>query len=189
MKKIIVIITIMVMALALVACQGKGKGEPGTGQKTEQTTQETTQATTAEQSTEDEIIVYQLTGIDSDDWYVPMGVDTMTLTSSGRLTIATNGALKNKVGEEVELANDVLAADLFNFGNGGYRVILFVRRDGTLSAVNPNDLIMKQTVNVMDHIGGLENVVDVSEETDEYATVIVATTQDGSKTIIDSYLN
>lgn len=194
MKKFIVIITVMAMVLALAACQGKGKGEPKTEPKTEQTTQETTaEPTTEEKTTQapvDDTIVYHLTGIDSSsDWYTPMGVDSMTLTASGRLSIATNGALKEKVGAEVVLANDVLAADLFNYGNGGYRVILFVRQDGTLSAVNPNDLIMKQTINVMDNIGGLKNVVDVSEETDEYETVIVATTQDGSKTVIDSYLN
>ena len=203
MKKTFVIVLVLAMVLALAGCKGGKKEDPTTAATTETATKET--QTTTEAATEpvtepsseeitsgamtpDDPVVYQLTGIDSNEWYVPTGIDTILLTASGRLTLLTNGELKQSVGPEVTLAKDAVAVDLFNYGNGGYRVVLFIRSDGSLSAVSANDMINNHKITILDNIGGLKYVAEVYETMDLDAFGIIARTQDGTETLIDPFL-
>ena len=201
MKKTIIIGLVLAMGLTLAGCKLGRKESPTTTAPTETVTQETqettteptTEATTEEATTRpvsaDDPVIFQLTDIDSNDWYTKTGLDAILLTASGRLTLLTNGELKKNVGGEVTLAMDAVAADLFNYGNGGYRIVLFVRSDGTLSAVSATDMIDKHQITIIDNVGGLKYVAEVYETQSMDAFGIVARTQDGTETLIDPFLN
>ena len=198
MKKTIIIGLALIMGLTLAGCKGGKKEDPTTMAPTEQITQEqttesATEATTEEVTTRpvsaDDPVIYQLTDIDSNEWWTPTGLDAILLTASGRLTLLTNGELKKNVGGEVTLAMDAVAADLFNYGNGGYRIVLFVRKDGTLSAVSASDMIDKHQITIIDNVGGLKYVAEIYETQEMDAFGIIARTQDGTETLIDPFLN
>ncbi|MBO4835052.1 MAG: hypothetical protein J5483_02980 [Lachnospiraceae bacterium] len=197
MKKIMIAGLALALILALAGCKGGKKEDPTTTANTEQTTQETTtettEATTEEITTRpisaDDPVIYQLTDIDSNEWWTPTGLDAIILTASGRLSLLTNGELKKNVGGEVTLAMDAVAADLFNYGNGGYRIVLFVRKDGTLSAVSASDMIDKHQITIIDNVGGLKYVTEIYETQEMDAFGIIARTQDGTETLVDPFLN
>ena len=205
MKKSIIILLTLVMVLALAGCKAGKKEEPTTQEiqtTTESVTENTKETTTAETTTAeatteetmpspvfaDDPVVYQLTDIDGNDWYTPTGLDAILLTASGRLSLLTNGELKKNVGAEVTLAQDAVAAGLYSYGNGGYRIVLFIRSDGSLSGVSASDMIDKHQITIIDNIGGLKYVTEVHEVQDFDAFGIVAKTQDGTETLIDPFL-
>ena len=199
MRKTIIICLVFAMMLTVAGCEAGKKEDPTTPVSTEQITQATqTTEVTAEATTEevttrpvspDDPVVFQLTDIDGNDWYTKTGLDAILMTASGRLTLLTNGELKENVGAEVTLAMDAVAADLFNYGNGGYRIVLFVRKDGTLSAVSASDMIDKHQITIIDNVGGLKYVAEIYETQELDAFGIIARTQDGTETLIDPFLN
>ena len=199
MKKTMMLCLALVMILALAGCQGGKKEEPTTPATTEpvtqesQTTEAVTEATTEEVTTRpisaDDPVIFQLKDIDSNEWLPPTGLDAILMTASGRLTLLTNGELQKNVGREVTLAMDAVAVDLFNYGNGGYRIVLFVHSDGTLSAVSASDMIDKHQITVIDNVGGLKYVAEIYETQEMDAFGIIARTQDGTETLVDPYLN
>ena len=197
MKKTILICLALALVLTLAGCKDGKQEDPTTPVSTEQVTQETqtepTETTTEEVTmrpvSPDDPVVYQLTDIDSNEWLTPTGLDAILMTASGRLTLLTNGELQKNVGREVTLAMDAVAVDLFTYGNGGYRIVLFVRKDGTLSAVSASDMIDKHQITIIDNVGGLKYVAEIYETQEMDAFGIIARTQDGTETLIDPFLN
>lgn len=146
-----------------------------------------TQTTTAPVSGDD-AVKFQLSGIDENlGFNVPCGLDAIILTDSGRLSLIPNGELAANEGGEIVVATDAIAADIFTYGNGGYRVVLFVRKDGTVSAVDPTEMIMNHKIVIKDKLGGLTDVVEIYEQQEADGTLVVARMQDGSTEILDPY--
>lgn len=198
MKKILIAAMAVLMGLSLIGC-GIGKKDSGGTETTAATETTTQEQTTQEQTTKEEPttqtpvsgsdpVTFQLDGIDEDlGMYQATGLKSIILTESGSLVLRTYGNLASSEGNEVVIANDVLGADLFTFGNNGYRVLLFVRKDGSVSMVDPIGLIDKHRIEVVDNLGGLKNITEIYEELDGDGTIVIAKDRDGTTTVLDEY--
>ena len=74
------------------------------------------------------------------------------------------------------------------FGNGGFYSILMLKEDGTVSAVNTAKLRDENVIEVMDNLGGYQDVVTVEGETTVDAMLINAVMSNGDKYPLDPYL-
>ena len=198
MKKIFIAAMAVLMGLSLIGCGIGKKDSGGTEQTTaaepttqEQTTQEPTtkeEPTTQTPVSGSDPVTFKLDGIDEDlGMYQATGLESIILTESGRLVLLTYGDLASNEGSEVSIATDVLGADLFTFGNNGYRVLLFVRKDGSVSMLDPTALIDKHQIKVVDNLGGLKDITEIYEESDPSGTIVVAKDRNGNTTVLDEY--
>lgn len=131
----------------------------------------------------------QIFGIDDDlTLYAALGINEIVLTEGGRLTAVTYGDLQANEGSEVTLATDAETFDILDYGNGGYRAIVFVRKDGTVSAVAPSPLIEEQRIEYIDNIGELTRITTIYQVSDESGSRIAVVDEEGDETIIDEYL-
>ena len=131
----------------------------------------------------------QIFGIDDDlTLYAALGINEIVLTEGGRLTAVTYGDLQANEGSEVTLATDAETFDILDYGNGGYRAIVFVRKDGTVSAVAPSPLIEEQRIENIDNIGELTRITTIYQVSDESGSRIAVVDEEGDETIIDEYL-
>lgn len=131
----------------------------------------------------------QIISVDGDlSVYVPTQINDIRLTYGGKLTLLTYGDLAANVGETVEVADDVSTMDIYQYGNGGYRVIIFVRNNGTVSAINPTVLIDEHRIEVLDNLGELTNIVAILEEpAEDGSSILTAVDRDGNTTVLDQY--
>lgn len=132
----------------------------------------------------------QVLGVDSDlSFYYGTGVNDILLTNGGRLTLMTYGDLAGNEGAEVTLAQDATFVDIFDYGNNGYRAIVFLKDDGTVGAVDPAKLIDEKKVEIISPVGDLKHITAVRGGTSEDGTpVIIVTDWDGVETDITPYL-
>lgn len=131
----------------------------------------------------------QIISVDGDlSVYVPTQINDIRLTYGGKLTLLTYGDLAANAGETVEVADDVSTMDIYQYGNGGYRVIIFVRNNGTVSAINPTVLIDEHRIEVLDNLGELTNIVAILEEpAEDGSSILTAVDRDGNTTVLDQY--
>ena len=197
MKKILIVLTAVVMCLALAGCGGKSKekngGDVPAGSGNVSVDNNDGPKSPAEDPDlliiDDDSIVRQIGGVDDDlTLFVETGIRDILLTNGGKLTIVTYGDLEAAIGSEVEIANDVETFDFMAYGNGGYRALVFVRKDGTVSAVNPSVLIEEHRIEVLDNLGDLTNIISVYEQHGDDGTLILAMDADGDVTVLDEYL-
>ncbi len=98
--------------------------------------------------------LFDVSNVDEDlGLLVPLGVDKVQLYTDGTLVLFAYGELKDALGEEIFVADDVKNVDVLPFGNGGYRSIIFIRTDGTVSAVSTSALITSKEIVILDHLG------------------------------------
>ncbi len=117
---------------------------------------------------------------------LPLGIDTVKLMSSGKVIFVPND---RSIGMgDLTVANDVRDIYIFTFGNGGYRSILFVKNDNTVSAVNASSLIENKRIEVLDNLGGYTNVEYLESQADDYASSINVVLDNGEKHSLDEYL-
>lgn len=197
MKKILIVLTAVVMCLALAGCGGKSKekngGDVPAGSGNVSVDNNDDPKSPAEDPDlliiDDDSIVRQIGGVDDDlTLFVETGIRDILLTNGGKLSIVTYGDLEAAIGSEAVIANDVVTFDFMSYGNGGYRALVFVRQDGTVSAVNPTALINEHRIEVMDNLGDLTGIISVFERQDEDGTLIFAMDGEGNSTVIDEYL-
>ena len=181
-RNIIWIITITVICLGLAGCGGSGT-EGNEAAQTETT--ETTEATTA-QSPQYTDFSY-VKEISSQTGY-GMDVNAVLLTPEGETIMRTQGELGEAAGWEVKLADEVSDIYVEPFGNGGFYAILMIKTDGTVSEVNASALINDKTVEVIDKLGGYEDVSSIESVQDVDAYGINAVMENGDKFPLDPYL-
>ena len=78
---------------------------------------------------------------------------------------------------------------LVRFGNGGFRTLICLMDDGTLSALSANELIEDHIFIVMDRLTGRENYVKVKEVTYDDAFGAVGITEDDEEIDLDFSLD
>lgn len=186
--RIIAVIVTLLMMLSMTACGNKEAEEEV--EEDEVIIQE------VEQGPE---VVKSIDGIDTeDDKNVPMQIESITLFEDGTvLVVPTDDLKKNEMKDDEDapgiypFADSGKVKDVFvvNYGNGGYRTIIALLEDGTISAVNGNALIQDHIIAVMNTVAGRENFVSIENIMDESAYGIIGHTEDGEDVVLDYSLD
>jgi hypothetical protein len=196
-KRLLGIVSLFLMltlAMMMTACGSKTEAEP----EAEEPQQEV-----AEEEAEPEVeAVKVIEEIDTEDMVeVPLQIESITLFEDGSLRIVpTEDLLKN-----AETNNEVVDGAIYPFadsgkvkdvylvrwGNGGYRTIICLMKDGSLSALSANELIKDHITVVWDNLTGRDTYVSVeerpSDEDDGYG--VVGITEDGEEIDLDFSLD
>ena len=194
MKRFYGILAALIMALVLMmsmtACGGN-EGAADTSAPEETAGQE------EEQPAETRTVVKTIEGVDEDlGSRLPLMIDSITLYDDGTVAVIPLDELrKNEIkGDEeavypFEESGEVSDIYVVDYGNAGYRTIIALMSDGTISAVNGRALVEDHIFAVMDTVAGRDNFVSVETMTDESATTIIAYTEDGESVVLDYSLN
>ncbi|MBR0469189.1 MAG: hypothetical protein IJJ16_05730 [Mogibacterium sp.] len=188
-KTLLSTLLIAAMMFMLAACGAKGGDAADTEEPEEGT-----------EVTQDAEIVKSLDEIDTADMPdVPLQIESVTLYDDGTLRIVpTEDLLKN-----AETNNEVVDGAVFpfadsgevkdfylvRFGNGGYRTIICLMDDGSLSALSANELIQDHIFIVMDNLTGRDTYVDVKEVAGDDAFNVFGITEDNEEIELDFSLN
>ena len=184
------LLLIIAMVFMLTACGGKDGEAEETGEPTE----------TEETVTETANVVKTLEEIDTEDMMdLPLQIKSITLFDDGTLAIVpVNDLLKN-----AETNNEVVDGAVYpfadsgevkdfylvRFGNGGFRTLICLMDDGTLSALSATELIDDHIFIVMDRLTGRDTYVNVKEVLYEDAFGVVGITEDDEEIDLDFSLN
>ena len=142
-------------------------------------------------------IVKTIDGIDEDlGPRLPLMIESITLYDDGTVAIVPLDELKkNEIkGDETAVypfadSGEVEDVSVTDYGNGGYRTVIALMKDGTISAVNGRALVEDHIFAVMDNVGSRDNFVAIETETDESATSIIGITDDGQEIVLDYSMN
>jgi predicted small lipoprotein YifL len=194
MRNKLTILLALLMTLALMLCL------TACGDKEDEATEEQTAEEVAEQIEDMPKIVNTIEGIDDDlGPLMPLQIQSVTLFEDGTVAlIPTEDLKRNEIKDDAEDQEAIYPfADsgkvkqiyLVEYGNGGYRTIMALLRDGTLSAINGKALVEDHIVAVMDGVAGRENFVDVEERSDESGHYLIGITDDDQEVELDYSLN
>lgn len=193
MKKTLAILLMLMMLLSaalLPACGSKGEVPEDTGEPAD-----------SEPAVTDTVgVVDSLDEIDTEDMMdVPLQIESITLFEDGKLRIVpTDDLLKNaETNNEVtdgaaypfDDSGKVEKFYLVRYGNGGYRTIICLMDDGTLSALSAKELIEDHIFIVMDNVTGRDTYVDVKQMEYDDAFGVVGVTEDGEEIELDFSLD
>ena len=187
------VLLILAMAVMLAACGAKSSEEPAAEEAPGEIVEE-------EETGAD--VVKVIEEIDTEDMMdVPLQIESITLFEDGTLRIVpVEDLLKNaESNDEVvdgaiypfEDSGKVKDVYLVRFGNGGYRTIICLMDDGSLSALSANELIKDHITVVWDNLTGRDTYVSVEERVaeDEDAYGVVGITEEGEEIDLDFSLD
>ncbi len=180
----------MALAMMLAACGAKAGEEPAEEPVPEEETVE-------EPAVE---VVKTIDEIDTEDMNdIPLQIESITLFEDGTLMIIpTEDLLKNaETNDELmdgaiypfEDSGKVKDVFLVRFGNGGYRTIICLMDDGSLSAMSAKELITDHITVVWDNLTGRDTYVSVEERKSEDAFGVVGITEEGEEIDLDFSLD
>ncbi len=188
MKKTLTLITVILMVFAMTlgmsACGGKSGG--GSGDDKEPV------------ETDKQKVVESITEIDADgSGDLPLEIESVTLFDDGTVRVVPTGDLKkNEIKDEDTDAiypfgefGKVKNIYLVRYGNGGYRTVIALMEDGTLSALSARELIEDHIAVVMPNISGRDNFVSVEQVEGEDSFGVIGKTADGDEVELDFSLN
>ena len=194
MKRLYGVLAALIMALVLMmsmtACGGSedaaDAGAPGD-----------TAAQEEGQPADTRAVVKTIEGVDEDlGERLPLMIDSITLYDDGTVAVIPLDELKKneiKGDEEAvypfEESGEVSDIYVVDYGNGGYRTIIALMKDGTVSAVNGRALVEDHIFAVLDTVGGRDDFTSIETETEEDGTTITAITEDGESVVLDYSLN
>lgn len=193
-RNIIALLLTLALVLCMTACGNKEEPEAAAPEEETQTEE------AAEPEEEPVEVVKTIEDIDNPEELgprVPLMIDSITLFEDGTVAIVpTDDLKKNEIKDEDEDAvypfeesgkvKDVWVVD---YGNGGYRTIIALMKDGSISAVNGRALVEDHIFAVMDNVANRDTFTDVENRTDEDASSIIGITKDGEEVILDYSLN
>lgn len=191
---LILIMMMLALAVMLCACGNKDDGSD---------TADAAEGTETEEAVDEEdgpAVVDSITEIDTEDMMdLPLQMESVTLFDDGSVRIVPLGDLKRNAESNDELVDDgmypfadsgkVKKIYLVRFGNGGYRTIIALMEDGSLSALSANELITDHIAVVMDNVSGRDNFVSVRQEENEDAFGVTGITDEGDEVELDFSLN
>lgn len=177
--KMIWLLLTLVLAMMLAACGAKDAGE------VEIPEEEVPETQTVE-------VVKSIDEIDTEDMHdLPLQIESITLLEDGSLRIVpTDDLLKNaETNNEVvdgaiypfEDSGKVKDVYLVRFGNGGFRTIICLMDDGSLSAMSAKELINDHITVIWDNLTGRDTYVSVREVESEDGYGVVGVTEDGEE--------
>ena len=190
------LLLILALAMMLAACgakDGEGAGE-ASGQE------EVAEQEEAEEPAAEVVkAIDEVDNVETND--LPLQIESITLFDDGTLRIVpTDDLLKNaETNDELvdgaiypfEESGKVKDVYLVRYGNGGYRTIICLMDDGSLSALSANELIKDHITVVWDKLTGRDTYVSVEERLseDEDAYGVVGITEDGEEIDLDFSLD
>ena len=184
---ILALIMVLVMALSMTSC----------GNKEEEEEIEALDEAVTEEVEQGPEAVKTIDEIDTEG-EVPMQIESITLYEDGTvLLVPTDDLRKNEMkgdedGEGIyPFADSGKVKDIYvlYYGNAGFRTVLALLEDGTLSAVNGKALIEDHIIAVMNTVAGRDDFVSVENTVDESAYGIIGHTKDGDDIVLDYSLN
>lgn len=188
----------LVLMISMTACGNKEDGSDPDTEELGTATEETVKEEQAEQEEKEPAeVIKTIDGIDEDlGPREPLMIESITLYDDGSIAIVPTDELKkNEIKDDAAAvypfaesgeADDVCVVD---YGNGGYRTILALMKDGSISAVNGRALVEDHIFAVMDNVANRDNFVKIESVTGEDGSSIVATTDEGEEIILDFSLN
>lgn len=191
------LLLILTLSMILASC-GKKTGEETEG--TEGTQVEEPQEETVEEPVME--VVKSIDEIDTEDMNdIPLQIESITLFEDGTLRIVpTEDLLKNaETNKELvdgaiypfEDSGKVKDVFLVRFGNGGYRTIICLMDDGSLSAMSAKELIEDHITVIWDNLTGRDTYVSVEERLSEDGDAfgVVGITEEGEEIDLDFSLD
>ena len=188
---LLTVLLMLALALMLAACGAKSGGEEAAEEPQEEV---------AEEPAVEAVKV--IDGIDTEDMKdLPLQIESITLLEDGTLRIVplddllknaeTNNELVDGAIYPFEDSGSVKDVFLVRFGNGGFRTIICLMDDGTLSALSANELITDHITVVWDKLTGRDTYVSVEERKsdDEDSYRAVGLTKDGEEVDLDFSLD
>lgn len=185
-------VLLMILLAAMLAACGTAQKDTGTAEA------EGVQEEAQEQPTVE--IVKSIDEVDTEDMHeVPLQIESITLFEDGSLRIVpTEDLLKN-----AETNNEVVDGAVYPFadsgkvkdfylvryGNGGFRTIICLMDDGSLSALSANELINDHITIVWDNLTGRDTYVSVKEVEREDGYGVVGITEDDEEIDLDFSLD
>lgn len=143
-------------------------------------------------------VVKVIDEIDTEDMNdLPLQIESITLFEDGSLRIVpVDDLLKNaETNDEIvdgaiyPFADSGKVKDVFlvRFGNGGYRTIICLMDDGSLSAMSANELINDHITVIWDNLTGRDTYVSVEEKQSEDGDSfgVVGITEEGEEIDLD----
>ena len=205
MKKFIAAILLLTMILSmsfsLSACNNKDEedkneqgmavvdSEPGAEDDAEDTDG------TEEPADADVITSFEPDAPDTLGHDLPLEIEKIELLKDGTVILTPTGDLKENELQGSEATSLMPFADsgdakvkelyLFRIGNGGYRAIVALMDNGTVSAINPSALIEDHIIAVKDNLGGRDSFTGVEQEEGEDAFSIIGKTEEGDDVVLD----
>ena len=193
---ILMILLAVLFALMMCGC-GKSEEPADVSEPVEEEQTET------ETKTETLQVVDYLEEIDTEETLdIPLQIESITLFEDGSLRIVPTGDLLKNAETNNEVVDggvypfadsgeegEVKAFYLVRYGNGGYRTLICLMDDGTLSALSANELINDRIFIVMDNLTGRDTYVNVKEVQYEDAFGVVGVTEDGEEIDLDFSLD
>ncbi len=183
------LLLMLALTMMLAACGAKAEEEPETVPEEEP----------AEVAVE---IVKSIDEIDTEDMdEVPVQIESITLFEDGSLKIVpTDDLLKNaETNNELvdgavypfEESGKVKDVYLVRYGNAGFRTIICLMEDGSLSAMSGKELINDHITVVWDNLTGRDTYVSVKDflNEDEESYSVVGVTEDGEEIDLDFSLD
>ena len=191
------LLLVLVLMISMTACGSKGEGSDSETEELGTATEETVKEEQAEDEKDTAEVIKTIDGIDEDlGPRLPLMIESITLYDDGSVAIVPTDELKkNEIKDDAAAvypfaesgeADDVCVVD---YGNGGYRTILALMKDGSISAVNGRALVEDHIFAVMDNVANRDNFVKIESVTGEDGSSIVATTDEGEEIILDFSLN
>ena len=187
---VLALLLVLVLMISMTACGSKGEGSDSETEELGTATEETVKEEQAEDEKDTAEVIKTIDGIDEDlGPRLPLMIESITLYDDGSVDIMNeikdDAAAVYPFAESGE-ADDVCVVD---YGNGGYRTILALMKDGSISAVNGRALVEDHIFAVMDNVANRDNFVKIESVTGEDGSSIVATTDEGEEIILDFSLN
>lgn len=183
----LIIALMLSLALTLAGCGGKSDESAGNDSKGNDDSNTAT-------------VVKTLDEIDTEGMMdEPLQLESVTLYDDGSIKVVpldqvkeiaeTNDELKDGAAypfKDMGKAKDIY---LVRFGNGGYRTVIALMDDGTLSALSAKELIKDHILVTMPHVSNRDDFVSVEQRDDEDAFTVVGITKDGEEVELDYSLD
>ena len=193
-KSILAVLLALAMAFMLAACGEAGEAAEEAAEAAEQQQEEPA----AQEETVE--AVKTITDIDTEGMKdSPLQIESIELLDDGSVRIVpTEDLLKNaetndelKDGAIYPFADSGKAKDVFlvRFGNGGYRTIICLMDDGSLSALSAKELIEDHITVVWDNLTGRDTYTSVEEVENGDAFSVVGITKDDEEIELDFSLD
>lgn len=187
LTRVAMLMMVLVLAVSMCACGGDDKN-----------TTEEEQAEIEQEEENAPKVVKSIYGVDEDtEGALPLQIDSVTLFEDGSVVIIpTDDLKKNEIKEEgVEgiypFADSGKVKDIYlvKFGNGGYRTIVCLMDDGSLSALSANSLLQDHIAVVMDNVTNRDDYKSIEQVKGEDAYLVVGHTTEGEDVELDNSLN